>query len=148
MIWFIRVRVLSSNLGSAWQEFCWCLSSKLKSKEICPPPHPQPKWNKGELNIGSDVTSQTPKPGCRGDCTCSSVPFNVTVMALSVNGRNCEFSWWGPTEVGTQAGPDQEGTEARLPLACSLLPALLHTPPRPASPGPDFFLLPIPVDFE
>ena len=75
------------------------------------------------------------------------VHFSATVMALGVNRRNFVNSGDGATEAGTQAGPDQEATEARLPLAFSRLPVLLHTPSQPASANPNFFLLPILVDF-
>ena len=75
------------------------------------------------------------------------IHFSATVMALGVNRRNFVNSGDGATETGTQAGPGQEATEARLPLASSRLPALLHTPSHPASANPYFFLLPILVDF-
>ena len=80
-------------------------------------------------------------------CMHLRVRFRATVMALSVNRRNFVNSGDGATEAGTQAGPGQEATEARLLLAFSRLPILLHTPSHPASASPYFFLLPILVDF-
>ena len=75
------------------------------------------------------------------------VCFRATVMALGVHRRNFVSSGDGATEAGTQAGPGQGPTEARLPPAFSRLPILLHTPSHPASASPYFFLLPIRVDF-
>ena len=80
-------------------------------------------------------------------CMHLCVRFRATVMALGVNRRNFVNSGDGATEAGTQAGPGQGATEARLPMAFSCLPILLHTPSHPASASPYFFLLPILVDF-
>lgn len=68
------------------EEFCWCLSSKLKSKEICPPPHRQPKWNKGKLNIGKKkkrLWDDKVMRHCGGECR-GCIPHS-----------SCPCSGWG-----------------------------------------------------
>lgn len=125
VIWFIRVGVLSSDFGSTPRRNSAGArgpSEKARKSTSLPPA----KGSKGELSIGNDATCQAPKPGRWGDRTRLSVRFSVTIMALRVNGRNCVNSAERATEAGTQAGPGQEGVEARLPLAFSLLPALPH----------------------